>query len=114
MALLALACVLGLAAQALEQAQQDQPHAGAVQNAETGKGLEEIVVSARRRKDNLQHTALAISAFTDNALAERKISYLPGIPAVATNLRFDAAAPISGSSNSAQLFIRGMSQWALI
>jgi iron complex outermembrane recepter protein len=89
--------------------------AGAAQtdqaSAETpSEGLEDIVVTARRREENLQETPVAVTAVTAEAIAERGISNLSEIAASTPSLRFDSGAAISGSSNTATVFIRGIGQ----
>lgn len=76
----------------------------------TGNTLEEIVVTARKRTENIQQTPVAVTALTGAALAERGISNISDIAASTPNLRFDAGAAISGSSNSTTVFIRGIGQ----
>ncbi len=56
---------------ALAQA-EPQPVAG--DEAETGGGLGDIVVTARRREENLQSVPVAVTAFTPEALVEKGIT----------------------------------------
>ncbi|SNS06218.1 iron complex outermembrane recepter protein [Sphingomonas laterariae] len=60
---------------------------GSVAAAETSAGgLEEIVVTAQKRAENLQDTPLAVSALTSQTLEARRISDISGITAAAPNL----------------------------
>lgn len=79
---------------------------------ESGSGfvLEEIVITARKREENLQNTPLSVSAFTANELALRQIGSTDQLADVTPNLTFDAYAPSSGQNASSQIYIRGIGQ----
>ena len=47
--------------------------AGAQQAATTPSGLEEIIVTAQRREENIQNVAIAVTAFDGNRLREQNI-----------------------------------------
>ena len=76
----------------------------------TGFALEEVVVTARKREENLQSTPIAVSAFTERELAYRQIDSTDKLSDITPNLTFDSASPSSGSSSTAQIFIRGIGQ----
>lgn len=78
--------------------------------AETGFELEEVIVTARKREENLQSTPIAISAFTDKELEYRQIDSTDKLSDITPNLTFDSGSPSSGSSSAAQIFIRGIGQ----
>ena len=78
--------------------------------AETGFELEEVIVTARKREENLQSTPIAISAFTDKELEYRQIHSTDQLSDITPNLTFDSGSPSSGSSSAAQIFIRGIGQ----
>jgi iron complex outermembrane receptor protein len=81
--------------------------AGDLAMAQTSGGgfaLEEIVVTARKREENLQNTPLSISAFTANELSQRQIRSTDQLADVTPNLTFDAFA------SSSQIYIRGIGQ----
>jgi iron complex outermembrane receptor protein len=80
------------------------------QESKTGFVLEEVVVTARKREENLQNTPLAISAFTANELQQRQIRSTDQLADVTPNLTFDAFAPSSGQNASSQIYIRGIGQ----
>jgi iron complex outermembrane receptor protein len=80
------------------------------QQGESGFAMEEIVVTARKREENLQNTPLSISAFTANELAQRQIRSTDQLADVTPNLTFDAYAPSSGQNASSQIYIRGIGQ----
>ncbi len=83
------------------------------QESKTGFVLEEVVVTARKREENLQNTPLSISAFTANELQQRQIRSTDQLADVTPNLTFDALRPprarmhrrrsISGASASPTL-----------
>lgn len=78
--------------------------------ASSESALEEIIVTARRREENLQHTPMSISAFTGESLKRRHIDALDSIAALTPNLIFDAGGTISGTSSAASAYIRGIGQ----
>ena len=72
--------------------------------------LEEIVVTARKRQESLQDAPISITAFSGEGLEQRNITALADISQITPNLVFNASAPISGSSATASVFIRGIGQ----
>ena len=72
--------------------------------------LEEIVVTARKRSENLQDTPIALTALTQAGLEERQMNNISSIDRFAPNVVFSTSSPISGTSSSASVFIRGVGQ----
>jgi iron complex outermembrane recepter protein len=72
--------------------------------------LEEIIVTARRRLEDLQSTPVAVTALSDTALENRMVDSLDDLTRFVPNLQFDGAAPLSGASYNATVFIRGVGQ----
>ena len=72
--------------------------------------LEEIVVSARRQEERLQDTPVAVSAFSEEAIALRNIQSVADVTNFAPNVQFDNAASESGGGSSSQISIRGIGQ----
>lgn len=75
-----------------------------------GFGLEEIVVTARKVRENLQDTPIAVTAFTGAALEDRQIYDTVKLTQVVPNLQFANNAPLAANNNSSALFIRGIGQ----
>ena len=75
-----------------------------------GLVLEEIVVTARKRTENLQDTPISIAAFSAEGIEARQIQQVSSIAQFTPNLTFETAAPISGNSAVAVMFIRGIGQ----
>lgn len=69
------------------------------------KGLDEIIVTAQKREENLQSTPLSISAVTSETLEARGIIGIDSLTGVAPNLI--ASSPAGGPNNVA-LFIRSI------
>jgi len=92
---------LAIAATAPSLAQTAAP-AAAEDNSTTG--IEEIVVTAERRAENLQRTPIAITALTANALQSSGITDLRGVVQAAPSLYF---APYPSSTTTLVLFMRG-------
>lgn len=72
--------------------------------------LEEIVVTAQKRNENMQSTPIAISAFTADSIAKKGLADIQQVSRLAPNVSFDFTSPISGASNAASVFIRGIGQ----
>ncbi len=77
---------------------------------ETSFGLEEIVVTAQKRAESLQETPISITAFTAASMERMNITNIQQIGNFTPNLTFDFTSPISGASNAASIFIRGVGQ----
>jgi iron complex outermembrane recepter protein len=86
---------------------QDAKPATATTAADTG-GIQEIVVTAQKRAENVQDVPIAISAFTADALSERSVTSVASLSNIAPNVVLDAGTPFSGSSSVISAFIRGI------
>ena len=72
---------------------------------EASEQLEDIVVTAQKRAENLQETPLAISAITSQSIEARAIASVANLGSVAPSLIVSTAA---GAPNNVGLFIRGL------
>ncbi|MCF7981034.1 MAG: TonB-dependent receptor [Pseudomonadales bacterium] len=72
--------------------------------------IEEIVVTARKREENLQDTPISITAFTSQSLEALQVDNISQISSATPGLTFDSSTPISGSRVSSSIFIRGIGQ----
>jgi iron complex outermembrane receptor protein len=95
----ALSTSLSLAAPTLAHA-ADQP----------SLAIEEVVVTARKREENLQETPIAISAFKGAELEARGAADLSAVESLAPNVHFSTSQPTSGLSGATAVFIRGIGQ----
>jgi len=76
-----------------------------------GFELEEVIVTARKVKEDMQRTPIAVSAFTGEELIDiRGVVDMTGIGDFAPNVNLGAAAPLGGTSAAMTIFIRGMGQ----
>ncbi len=73
-------------------------------------GLEEIVVTARKREESLQDTPVSLTAFTGDMLEQQHIASLDKIADATPNLVFDTGTIFSGSNAAAAVYIRGIGQ----
>jgi iron complex outermembrane recepter protein len=71
-------------------------------------GIQEIVVTAQKRAENVQDVPIAISAFTAEALSERAVTSVAALSNIAPNVTLDAGTPFSGSSAVLSAYIRGI------
>ena len=72
--------------------------------------LAEIVVTAQKRSENVQDVPVAITAFTDVAIAERGITGVQQLSALSPGVNLDETSPFSGSYNVLAASIRGVGQ----
>ena len=68
------------------------------------EGIQEIIVTAQKTEENLQAVPVAISAFTQEELANFGITSFEGIATTSPYITF---TPYSGSSNMLVLYMRG-------
>jgi outer membrane receptor protein involved in Fe transport len=73
----------------------------------TGPVLEEVVVTTRRREENLQDVPAAVSAFSADQLRELAITNLEDINSLAPNIKVN---PGRATSNTINAYIRGVGQ----
>lgn len=106
--LLAIAASGAMASPAAAQEANAEGQAQA-QTAEQG-AVEAIVVTARRRNEDLQDTPVSISAFSGQALEARQVRSVADVGNFAPNVNLSAGANLSGSSASITAFIRGIGQ----
>jgi iron complex outermembrane recepter protein len=76
-------------------------------NADQG-GIQEIVVTAQKRAENVQDVPIAISAFTAEALKERAVGDVSALSSISPNVTLDASTPFSGSTAVLGASIRGI------
>ena len=95
--------ILQLAPAAVAADDPDRENPGA-------RSIDEIVVTSRRREENLQQVPISITAMSGTELEARQLYAMDQLGAVVPNLQFDKAAPSSGSSSVGQIFIRGIGQ----
>ena len=76
----------------------------------TAVTLEEMIVTARKRTENLQDTPISITAFTAKMLDDRQIETAEHLTRVTPNMLFSSYAPSAGHNASSQIFIRGIGQ----
>lgn len=72
--------------------------------------LEEQVVTARRREEDLQKSGVSATVLGAADLAARGATDLSHVADFAPNTTIDFTCPISGSANASSIFIRGVGQ----
>lgn len=72
--------------------------------------LEEIIVTAQKRAENLQEVPIAITALGADALAAKGLTNVTQVTDFAPNIQIDQASPFAGSSTIVSAFIRGIGQ----
>lgn len=80
------------------------------EGASSGGFLEEVVVTARKREENIQDVPISISAHSGSQLESLGIENTAEIARITPNLQFDGTAAVSGSSVASTIFIRGIGQ----
>lgn len=79
-------------------------------SAQTADAEDVILVTARRREENLVDVPISIAAFGGESLAERSVVTTDQLTQLAPNVQFSSVAPSSGNSASSAVFIRGVGQ----
>jgi iron complex outermembrane receptor protein len=100
-----LASMVLMSATPLAQAQSTPP-AGTRTEAQ----LEEIVVTARRREENLQNVPVAVTALSAETLERRQIRSTTDLDRVTPSMQFTSYGQLSGNNSAAVVFIRGVGQ----
>jgi iron complex outermembrane receptor protein len=72
--------------------------------------LEEIVVTAQKREQNVQNVPIAISAFTAETLQSKGIGDIGALTRLAPNVNLDTGSPFSGDTSVLSASIRGIGQ----
>ena len=104
LASVAPAALLALATPAFaQQAQSGEPVAGAV---------DDVVVTARRRSENLQDVPIAVTAVTGEGLDARGYSSLTDMQQMTPNLTFTPGT--GGSSGQMSAYVRGVGEYDYI
>jgi len=102
--LAALACAIAMPAYAQDET-SSEPDLGAEQQS---GGIQEIVVTAQKREENVQDVPIAISAFGAETLQERAVGDVSQLSGITPNVTLDASTPFSGSSAVLGATIRGI------
>jgi iron complex outermembrane receptor protein len=72
--------------------------------------IDEVIVTGRRREEDLQRVPVSITALSGEQLEARQIDSLDLLGTAVPNLQFDKVAPSCGSSCVSQIFIRAVVQ----
>src|SRR5258708_11335922 len=81
-----------------------------VASAAFAEGLEEIVVTAQKRSENIQNVPIAITAFTAETLRSKNLTDLHSLSNLTPNVNLDGGAPFSGDSSVLSASIRGIGE----
>jgi iron complex outermembrane receptor protein len=76
----------------------------------SAEGLEEVIVTAQKRTENVQDVPIAITAYTAEVLQSKGLSDLTRLSALTPNVNLDGGAPFSGDSSVLSASIRGIGQ----
>jgi len=74
------------------------------------QGLEEIVVTAQKREQNVQDVPIAITAFSAETLKDKAIGDIGALTRFAPNVNLDTGSPFSGDTSVLSASIRGIGQ----
>jgi iron complex outermembrane receptor protein len=99
-------CAVLLATALNVQAQQTPPATPAL---ETG-ALEEVVVTAERREENIQEVPISVSAFSADTMQSRNLTDIKALGNLTPGVNLDAGAPFSGDRSVLSASIRGIGQ----
>jgi iron complex outermembrane receptor protein len=77
---------------------------------DAGATLQEIVVTAQKRSENIQKVPIAVTAFTAQALKEKSITDVSGLSRLTPNVNLDTSSPFGGANEVLSASIRGIGQ----
>ncbi len=72
--------------------------------------LQEIVVTAEKRTENIQDVPIAITAFSETELRAKGLTDIHSLSALTPNVNLDQGSPFSGSNSVLSASIRGIGQ----
>jgi iron complex outermembrane receptor protein len=72
--------------------------------------LEEVIVTAEKRTENIQEVPIAITAFSESDLRSKGVTDIHGLSTLAPNVNLDEGSPFSGSNSVLSASIRGIGQ----
>src|SRR3954452_6965288 len=72
--------------------------------------LQEVVVTAQRRSENIQNVPIAVTAFSAEALASRNLTDVNSLGNLTPGVNLDAGAPFPGDTSVLSASIRGIGQ----
>ena len=72
--------------------------------------LEEVVVTAQRREQNIQNVPIAVSAFTAETLQSKGVTDIHSLTTLTPGVNLDAGSPFSGDRSVLSASIRGIGQ----
>src|SRR5271168_4272659 len=81
-----------------------------IASAAFGDALEEIVVTAQKRSENIQNVPIAITAFTAETLRSKGLTDIHSLSNLTPNVNLDGGAPFSGDTSVLSASIRGIGQ----
>lgn len=105
-----LACLIGASLSSFAMPAGAAFAQDAEAEAQTSQGIEEILVTARRREESLQDAPISISAVTSEGLSARGVDNVTQIGDFTPNVKFNSSVPVSASNATAAIFIRGIGQ----
>jgi iron complex outermembrane receptor protein len=80
------------------------------QSTKATDALEEIIVTARKREENIQNTPVSVTPFTMADLQDRGFTKLTEIADATPNMEFTYGAVANGGGSDALVFMRGIGQ----
>jgi iron complex outermembrane receptor protein len=104
---LAFWTIAGLAASSSGVYAQTAPPSA---TADTSGGLQEVVVTATRRSENVQTVPIAITAFTADSLQQRNLTSIQSLGDLTPGVTLGAGSPFSGDRSVLSASIRGVGQ----
>ncbi len=79
-------------------------------SAALAQELQEVVVTAQKREQNIQNVPIAITAFTSDTLRAKGVTDINALSQFTPNVNLDASSPFSGDSSVLSASIRGIGQ----
>jgi iron complex outermembrane receptor protein len=78
--------------------------------ANSPEQLQEVIVTAQKRSENIQDVPIAVTAFSAQDLQDKQIQDISGLARLTPNVNLDTASPFGGSNQVLSASIRGIGQ----
>ncbi len=78
--------------------------------ADDSGALQEVVVTAERRSENVQNVPISITAFTTDTLQQRNLTSVGALGNLTPSVNLDSGSPFSGDRSVLSASIRGVGQ----
>ncbi len=103
-------CAFAQQDQTSQPTSQDQSQSQSQSSSEQTGGLQEVVVTAQRREQNVQNVPISVTAFTTQELQQNNVTNIHDLSEMTPGVNLDQGSPFSGDTSVLSASIRGIGQ----